>query len=158
LGEADSLAAAPSAGPRDRALVEWARNAAANDLAWLLRRAPAELGGAEPGLLDAALAVTPASREALRQRWLARPLPAARRAARKGDPALPELSALRPYASVFRVAAILPDSGEYAAYAWQVRAALVEGLAFARTGAAAPIELDSLGTGDSDPTRVAAAL
>lgn len=74
LAQADSLAATASTPPRDKALAEWARHATANDLAWLLRRPPAELGGAESAIVEAALANTPSSREALRQRWLARRL------------------------------------------------------------------------------------
>src|SRR5262249_14441765 len=52
LAQAESLAATPSNGARDRALDDWAKKASANDLAWLLRLPPIELGGAEAGLLD----------------------------------------------------------------------------------------------------------
>ena len=155
--EADSLAGAASGPARDRALIEWARHAGVNDLAWLLRRSPAELGGAESGLVDAALAATPPARDELRQRWLARRLLASPRSGRKGEPGLPDLSRLRPHASVFRVAVLLPDSGETGGYAVQVRAALVQGLSYSRA-AGAPIVLDSIGTAAGDPARVAAGL
>src|SRR5207249_5515916 len=118
----------------------------------------AELGGAEPGLLDAALAATPPARDELRQRWLARRLLAAPRSGRKGEPGLPDLSLLRPHASVFRIAVLLPDSGETRGYAVQVRAALDEGLSYGRAAGAPPIVLDSIGTAAGDPARVAAGL
>ena len=156
--EADSLAGTVSGPARDRALIEWARHAGVNDLAWLLRRSPAELGGAEPGLVDAALAATPPARDELRQRWLARRLLAAPRSGRKGEPGLPDLSRLRPHASVFRIAVLLPDSGETRGYAVQVRAALDEGLSYGRAAGAPPIVLDSIGTAAGDPARVAAGL
>jgi len=156
LAQAESLASTPSTAARDRALTDWARKASANDLAWMLRLTPVELGGAEAGLLDAAIANTPPSRSSLRQRWLARRLLVPSHA-HKGDPVVPDLAALRPFASVFRVAVILPDSGEYAVYGSTVRAAFRAGLARGRARDALPIAIDSLGTHDSDPARVSAA-
>src|SRR5262249_53260783 len=124
---ADSLAASVSGPARDRALTEGARHAGATPLAWLPRRSRARLGGTEAGLVDAALAATPPARDELKQRWLARRLLELPRSGRKGEPGLPDLSRLRPYASVFRLAVLHPDSGETAGYAAQVRAALAQG-------------------------------
>src|SRR5262245_17761075 len=99
---------------RDKTLVEWAKQASVDEIAWVLRRTSLQLGGAEAGLLDAAFVRTPSSRQALRERWLTRRALVVPRAPRKGDTPLPDLAALRPHASVFRIAVILPDSGEYA--------------------------------------------
>ena len=157
LAEADSLVGTVPTPARDKALIEWAKRASLNDLAWLLDRGSLRLGGAELPMLDVAFAITPSSRPALRQRWLARRALRAPRPAKKGEPPPPDLSALRPGASVFRLAVILPDEGEYAEYARAVRAALAAGLAWDRRAGALPLSLDTLGTADGDPALVAAA-
>ncbi len=158
VADADSLLATASSPLRDRTLGDWARKASADDLAWLLRHSPAELGTAELMLLDAALAATPSKRAVLRQRWLARRALAAPRLIKRSDGPVLDLSVLRPYASVFRLAVLLPDQGDYASYARPVRAGLRAGLAWDRPSGALPVDIDTLGTGDSDPARVAAAL
>lgn len=142
---------------RDRTLAEWAKAAALDDLLWVLRLPSATLGSVEPAIVDAALQKTPAERDELRQRLLARRALVAARPARRGDAPLPALDALRPWASVWRVTAILPDKGEYAGFASAVRTALAEGLRYGRPANARLIELDTLATGDSDPFLVAAA-
>lgn len=151
---AESLLAAPSSRPLARALAEWAKQAPLDDLLWLLRLPPAETREHELALVDAALARTPAGRGALRQRLLARRAAAA--PPRRGEPALPLLEALRPWASVHRVASLLPDSGDYAGHTRILRAALAAGLRWRRPPGARPIAFDTLGTGDSDPARLAA--
>lgn len=153
--EADSLVRTPASPARDRALADWARRAPVPGLVGLLRRSPAELGSAEAVLLDAALASCAPERTSLRDRLLARrALVAPAKPARKGEPAWPSLAALRPYASVYRIAVITPDEGEYASVGPVLRAALLEGLSSGRGPDALPFEIDSAGTGDSDPARV----
>ncbi len=156
--QADSLVTARPSPQRDRALTDWARRTNANDIVWLLRRPAAEFGTLERPLLDAALAALPPARGELRQRLLARRTLAAGRGAKRTDASGLELAALRPYASVFRIAVVLPDEGDYALYGQTLRAALADGLAFGRASDAPAIMLDTLGTGASDPARVAAAL
>ncbi len=157
LADAERLALTPGADARDRTLADWARDARLHDLVWLLRRNPSELGKSELVLVDAALARTPATRTGLYQRLLARRALAAPRPLRKGETPLPDLAPLRPWASMFRVALLLPDQGEYASYSRAVRVAVAEGLRWGRPAGARAIELDTLGTGDNDPARVAAA-
>lgn len=155
--QADALVRAGSSPARDRALSAWARKAPANDVVWVLRHSSQEMGTAELPVLEAALAALPAARSELRQRWLARQAAIAPRMLRRGQPLLPDLRGLRPYASVFRVAVLLPDDGEYAGYGYMLRAAIADGLAFGRSASAPSIAIDSLGTGDSDGERVASA-
>ena len=157
LAEADSLAGTLPGAARDKALVEWSKHATVNDLAWILDRGTLHLGTAELPMLDVAFAVTPSSRPALRQRWLARRALRAAKPPKRGEPPMPDLTALRADASVFRLAVILPDEGEYAEYGRAVRAALAAGLAYGRPAGARPLTLDTLGTADGDPTRVSAA-
>lgn len=156
--QADSLVTVRPSAVRDRALTEWARRANANDLTWVLRRPAAQFGALERPLLEAVLASLPPARGELRQRLMARRTLASGRGAKRTDVSGLELGALRPYASVFRIAVVLPDEGDYASYGRTLRAALADGLAFDRAADALPITLDTLGTGDSDPARVAAAL
>jgi ABC-type branched-subunit amino acid transport system substrate-binding protein len=156
--QADSLAGTAPSSAHLKPLAEWAKHAPTADLMWVLRRPPGELGSAELTLVDAALESAPAGRASLRQRLLARRALAAPRPQKKGEPPPPDLAALRPYASVFRVAALFPDAGEYAGYGRALRSALAAGLAWGRPAGAPALALDTLGTGDSDPVRVAAAL
>ena len=157
LAEADSLADTPTSPARDKALVEWGKHANANDLTWILDRGTGRLMSAELPLLDLAFVATPSSRPALRQRWLARRAVRSPKVPKRGDVPLPDLAALRPEASVFRLAVILPDEGEYAEYGRAVRAALAAGIAFDRGRRLPRLTLDTLGTADGDPARVAAA-
>ena len=154
---ADSLLGTPPGPTRDKAIAEWAAKASSDDLAWLLRRPAGALGVVELTLLDAALKLTGtgADRAERRQRWLARRAMVAPRVLKKGEQPLPALAALRPDASVFTVGSLLPDSGEYAGYTRSVRTALAEGLRHARSAGAYALKLDTLGTGDSDPSRLA---
>jgi ABC-type branched-subunit amino acid transport system substrate-binding protein len=147
----------PGTSGRDRMLSEWARGAALDDLLWVLRHPSATLGGSEAAMVEAALRKTPAERAEVRQRLLARRAIVLPPRTRRNEPPLPSLEALRPWASVHRVTAILPDRGEYAGFARAVRTALAEGLRSGRPAGARPIELDTLATGDGDPARVAAA-
>lgn len=108
----------------------------------------------EREVVERALALTPVAREDLRARLTARQLLADPRAAKKAGRTRAELLALRPYASPFRVAALLPDSGDYAEYGATLRTALAAGIA----GAQPRLELVAHGTGDDDAPRTAAAL
>jgi len=157
LADADSLVGTVPTPARDKALVEWAKRASLNDLAWILDRGTLHLGSAELPMLDIAFAATPSSRGALRQRWLARRALRGAKPLKKGEVPLPDLAAMRPEASVFRLAVILPDEGEYAEYGRAVRAALAAGLAYDRPAGARPLTLDTLGTAGGDPRWVAAA-
>jgi ABC-type branched-subunit amino acid transport system substrate-binding protein len=157
VAEVEHWLTGPATPARDRMLSEWARGASLDDLVWVLRHPSATLRGSEPALLEAALLRTPPERAELRQRLLARRAIVVPRPARRNEPPLPSLEALRPWASVHRVTAILPDRGEYAGFARAVRLALAEGLRSGRPVGARPIELDTLATGDGDPVRVAAA-
>jgi ABC-type branched-subunit amino acid transport system substrate-binding protein len=142
---------------RERTIAEWAKGAPLDDLLWMLRLPSTTLAGAEASIVDAALQQAPPERDQLRQRLLARRALAAGRPARRTEPPLPRLDQLRPWASVWHLAAILPNKGEYAAYASAVRVAIAEGLSYERPPGAHPIELDTLATGDSDPSLVAEA-
>jgi ABC-type branched-subunit amino acid transport system substrate-binding protein len=153
--DAESLLAAMPTRAGLRALADWARRAELDDLLWVLRQPVAGARDGELALVDAALARTPAGRGELRQRLLARRAAAA--APRRGEPPLPRLDALRPWASAWRVASILPDSGEYAGHSRVLRAALAAGLEWRRAPGARPLVFDTLGTGESEPARVAAA-
>ena len=156
--EADSLVLAAPNAAGVRVLAEWAKRAPIPELVWLLRRPSAELKGAEAVLLDAALASTPVSRTALRERLLARrAMLAPAKPARKGDAVLPSLLPLRPHASVYRVAVIAPDEGDYGNIGPVLRAAILDGLQSGRAAGALPFAMDSAATGDSDPARLAAA-
>lgn len=156
--EADALVRTPASSARDRLLADWAKRAPVPELVWLLRRPSQELGSAEVVLLDAALAACAPTRTSLRDVLLARRLLAVPpKPARKGEPGLPSLGALRSRASVYRVAVITPDEGEYGGIGPVLRAAILEGLNRGRGPAALPFEMDSAGTGDSDPVLVAAA-
>ncbi len=142
---------------RDRALAEWAKDAGVDDLLWVLRLPPATLGAVEAPILDSAIRQVPPERAELRQRLLARRALVPGRVPRRNEPPLPSLDALRPWASVWRVTAILPSQGEYAGFASAVRSAVAEGLRHGRPAGARAIELDTLATGDSDPALVAEA-
>src|SRR6185436_2780135 len=157
LVAADSLVDTPAGAARDKALSEWAKRASVNDLTWILDRGRGRLMSAEVPLLDLAFVATPSSRSALRQRWLARRAVRTPKPPKRGEPPLPDFAELRPEASVFRIAVILPDEGEYAEYGRAVRAALATGLAFERLPRPLRLTLDTLGTADGDPARVAAA-
>lgn len=159
--DADSLAATPPTVARDRALTGWARHARLAELLYLLRRPPQQLGGAEAALVDAALDRTPPMQRALTRRLIVRRALADPHADRRSLGALAPYAGelgLRPFASAFRVAALLPDSGDYRDYGRAVTLGVACGLAQAGAGGALPLELEVHGTGDSGPGRVAAAL
>ncbi len=157
----DRLLATPRGGAPDRAILEWAGRAGLPELLFVLRHSPAELGALEPELVRQALERTPPARTALRARLVARLAVAAPRRARA---LLGELSAdpavlgLRAYASPFRVAALLPDSGDYQSYGREVRAGLEAGLALRDAELALPLELASFASGSDQPAVLAAAL
>ena len=112
---ADTLLA--RGGMHVRELEKWAAGASLDDLVWLLRRTPAELGASQTVLVRAALEKVPANRKALATRLISLAGPGAK--LRRGLPSNPSAS-LRPTASVFRVGSVLPDSGDYADYGRQL--------------------------------------
>lgn len=154
----DALAAAPETSDRDAQLSDWARRAALDDLLFVLRRDHAQLGRAERALVAGAIARTGPARAELRHRLELRALLLNPGAARKAGRDAEELEALRPRASVFRVAALLPDRGDYASYGEAVATALAAGLAWGRPEGALPIEVDRRGTGDNEAALAAAVL
>jgi ABC-type branched-subunit amino acid transport system substrate-binding protein len=158
---ADALLAQKRGSARRRALEKWADGATLGDLVWVLRRPAAELGDSEPDLLRVALKRCPPARVALRRRLAARfeaecpdaSLPHGARPARgPGEEAVP-----RPAASVFRIGVVLPDTGDYAGYAADLRLGLEAALAGSAAGPHAP-DLEFWPTGDDDPVRGAEAL
>jgi ABC-type branched-subunit amino acid transport system substrate-binding protein len=150
LRGADAWAAAPPSEGRERALKQWAEHARLSDLLYVLRRSPAELRSLEALMARAALKQTPATRPALRRRLLARVLLADPKAKVSRD----DLQFLIsdpprfPRASVFRVAAFLPDSGDYRDYGRSVLQGIQAGLAEPASPAAPLLELRVLSTGD----------
>jgi ABC-type branched-subunit amino acid transport system substrate-binding protein len=159
--DADALAARAPSEARDRALAAWARRAPLEDLVWVLRRPVSELGGAEAALAAAALERAPAARADLRRRLRVRLAQAdAKRARRIAGELAGDLDALaaRPHASVFRLAVLLPDSGDYAAYGRALRAGIDAALAAQPAGAARRVEAMHLGTGDGTAGPLGAAL
>ncbi len=120
----------------------------------MLYAAPTPLRQGEREVVARALALAPAARVELRQRLETRLALADPRVAKKASRSRAGLLASRPYASPFRVGALLPDSGDYAEYARSVRLALAAGLGTSRQ----PLDLVAFGTGDDDGPRAAAAL
>ena len=125
-----------------------------DDVLTLLFAVPGPLAQGEREVVQRAIALTPSSRNELRSRLEARALLADSRAAKKVGRTRAELLAVRPYASPFRVAALLPDSGDYRDYGDAMRHALAAGLATSRL----PLDLVAHGTGDDDAPRTADAL
>lgn len=157
---ADSLATAGTGRERDRALERWATRASLPELMFLLRQPSAILGAAEAPLTAMALRRTPATRPALRQRLQLRLTDAApRKAGRAWRELAPQATHLpaRPRASVFRIGAVLPDTGDYRADARAVRLGLEAGLAQYDAHAVFPIVLSVGSSADESPEPVAAA-
>jgi len=154
---AERLATSSGSRERERALAEWAKRAPFDDLLWVLRHGPATLGSAELPLVQAARKRVPHA-----QSGVARQL--ALRAAlldprvRGEAVSVADLERLRPRASVFRIASLLPDVGDYADYATSVHRGLTSGLAWERAASALPLELARVSTGDEDPARAIAAM
>lgn len=157
---ADSLAATPPGRERDQALTRWAERAPLRELLYVLRRPAAGLGTAEPLLLEAALRQVSDARAALRQRLILR-LAAAdpKRAEKRWRDLAPAAARLprQPRASVFRIAAVLPDAGEYQSFAADVRMGIQAGIAQYNAGASLPLEVVPVSSGDDTPAPVAAA-
>jgi ABC-type branched-subunit amino acid transport system substrate-binding protein len=157
---ADSLATAGTGRERDRALERWATHASLPELMFLLRHPPAFLGAVEAPLTVMALRRAPPSRPALRRRLLLRLADAApRKAGRAWRELAPQATHLpaRPRASVFRIGAVLPDTGDYQADGRAVRLGLEAGLAQHDAHAAFPLVLSVESSADESPERVAAA-
>jgi ABC-type branched-subunit amino acid transport system substrate-binding protein len=160
---ADSVAAHHPNANAKKSLDRWAQNASLVDLVWVLRRDPVELGDAGPLIASAAYRKASPDRIALRQRlwaWLDDESRKALAKQRSGHTAPPveETPIARPMASVFRVAAILPDSGDYADFAREVRIGLEAGLASVPGPGGHTPELELWPNGGDDAARGAAAL
>jgi ABC-type branched-subunit amino acid transport system substrate-binding protein len=149
LGAADTLAMSAPSRARDRTLARWAENASLADLMFVLRRDPGELASAEAPLARAALERTPSARAALRRRLATRCVIADPKRSGKLRSSLDPVVVPHPRASVFRVAAALPDSGDYRDFARAVRAGLEVGLSDRAPGAR-PIDLVASSSGTSD--------
>jgi ABC-type branched-subunit amino acid transport system substrate-binding protein len=154
LAAADSLLRTPPSAARERALKTWcARHATLADLIYVLRRPAHELAASEAPLIESALQRAPADRAALRRRLHARlasvsPERSAKlRVKSAGSPVL------HPRASVFRVAALLPDSGDYQGFGAAVMEGLKAGLADSAAGSPARLEIVHGSTGQDDPAR-----
>lgn len=154
--EADQLASSPGGRDRDRALAAWAKKAPLDDVLWVLRYGPERIGSAEDVLVKAAIDRMPRSRPAL-ARQLTMRAELSRPGALRKHLSFAELEALRPRASVFRVAALLPESGDYADFARSVHRGLVAGVTFGRPATLPPIEVERHSTGEEDPARAIAA-
>jgi len=155
---ADTLLVGHPARAKD--LEKWAQGAELADLIWLLRRTSGELGASEAVLAAAALARTPSERNALRVRLAAR-VGAEGRSHRSGGRTIPPppVSLLpRPRASVFRVGALLPETGDYAEYARAVGFGIEAGLGSVPLPGDRPIEFGFWGTGDENPAKLAESL
>lgn len=153
---ADLLATTPGGRDRDRALAAWAKRAPLDDVLWVLRHGPGSLGTAEAVLIEAASKRVPVDRVAL-TRQLARRAALLEPGIARDALSATELERSRPRASVFRVAALLPDIGDYSDYATSVYRGLESGLSWRRAGAALPLEVMRVTTGDEDPVRAIAA-
>src|SRR6185503_3871108 len=119
------------------------------DLMYVLRHPG--LGEAEPELLRQALSRAPGDRAALRRQLslrLARVAPK--------DKSTRGLEMARTGGSVFRLAALLPDSGNYESYARAIHLGLAAGLAQAAAATPHPIELERHPSGDDEPARALA--
>jgi ABC-type branched-subunit amino acid transport system substrate-binding protein len=116
------------------------------------------LGRAEGPLVEAALRRVPPARFELRRRLEVRALLLDPKAARRAGRDAVELEALRPRVTVYRVAALLPDRGDYAGYAASVAAGVRAGLAWRAAGGPRPIALEFHGTGEGEIARGMAAL
>jgi ABC-type branched-subunit amino acid transport system substrate-binding protein len=151
----------PSANDK-KAIERWTQSASLPDLMWILRRDPQELRDLGSMFAEAAYRRAAPDRAELR-RWLWTRLgDAARRDFSKRGGLAPtplETTPLaRPLASVFRVAAILPDSGDYADFARELRIGLEAGLGSVRAPGAHTPELEVWTNGSDDAARGAAAL
>ncbi len=131
LRSAEAIATRPFNSNLERALKQWAEQASLPELIYVLRHSANELGAAEPLLITSALERTPAARPALRRRLLARLLRAGGGRYRFKTPELADLARDPPRsldASVFRLATLLPDSGQYEAYSLALRRCVGIGL------------------------------
>jgi ABC-type branched-subunit amino acid transport system substrate-binding protein len=155
LRAADSIAALTPDPARDRALIDWSKRASLGDLMYVLRRTSASLGAAEAPLLHVALERAAPVRTTLRRRLAQRIALAApgHASALARDLALMPITA-RPYASVFRVALLLPDSGGYDEQGRALRAGLAAGLAARRDPLAAAMEIMIVPTGEEAPDQI----
>lgn len=157
--QAEALLATPASSARDRALRTWAeKHASLGDLVALLRLPPERLGANEGMLAQTAFDRTPADRAALRRRLGARlalaNAEAPRGARGRSAPNVAVAPVRYPRASVFRVGAILPDSGSYGGYGRSVleglRASLIDSAGLA-------IEVEARASGEDRPAMALAA-
>ncbi len=153
---ADLLATTPGGRDRNRALAAWAKRASFDDVLWVLRHGPELLGSAEAVLVEVALKRVPRDRMGLARQLRLRAALLEPEDAKKGL-ARADLERLRPRASVFRIALLLPDTGDYSDFATSVHRGVLAGVAFDRSATAPPLEVVRVGTGDEDVARAIAA-
>lgn len=153
---ADQMATSPGGRDRDRALAEWAKRSPLDDVLWVLRNDPGRLGSAEGVLVSAALKRMPRGRTAVAHQLSLRKALLDPSRARDGL-SMGERERLRPRASVFRIASLLPDAGDYADFAASVHRGLETGLAWQRSAVSPPLEAERVSTNDEDPVRAVAA-
>jgi len=154
------LIAAPASESRQRALKRWAERASLPELVYVLRRPPHELRDAERTLTAFAVERAPRSRDPLRRRLLSRLLQAdpKAKASREDLRALIMAPPPHPHASIYRVSALLPDSGDYQDYGRSVLQGIQAGLRQAPRSSTFPIELRVFSTGDDRTSRAVAAM
>ena len=142
-----------------RALRKWAERAPLSDLIYVLRRSPEELRGHEAVLTEIALDRMPRHRQALRLRLIARLLlvdPARAKSAAGSLGAMTLSLPRHPRASVFRLAAFVPDRGDYRGYGESLIEGLNSGLETSPWGRA--VVVDARFTGENEPVRAVMAL
>jgi ABC-type branched-subunit amino acid transport system substrate-binding protein len=156
LRGADTAVQSPAGKERDRALTDWAKHASLPDLMYVLRHEA--LGEMEATLVRAAYDKTPPEREALRRRLLLRLAQVAPKDAARLAAELPVRvnAPTRPGGSVFRLAALLPDTGGYESYGRAIRLGLEIGLAQAASATPRPVVLAFHPSGDDEPARALA--
>jgi len=144
----------------ERDVLRWAAGASLDDLVYLLRRPSRELDALKAPLAEAALARTADTRPTLKRQLTARLALADPKHARKivGTLDAGALRALRPDASPFRVAVLLPDSGDYRGYARAVRAGANAAFEAAAPTSGRRVQAMARSSGADDPARTALAL
>jgi ABC-type branched-subunit amino acid transport system substrate-binding protein len=156
--EADSLALSPQSSARLKAFRAWTDHAALGELVYVLRRPSTELGDLEVPALEAALDRTPESRPTLGTRLASRLALIDPERARKGPGRNFPLRPLEtPWASPFRIGAVLPDSGDFAPDAEALLLGVEAGLASGRSGALPSPVIERYSTGSEEPAKVSAA-
>jgi len=160
--EADSLVLRAATPERAEAFTAWARRAPLEDLMWVLRRPPSQLGELERPAVEAALDRTPAERRSLHDALAVRldALPPASGKSNKkgkGEPSAAVSSSIEP-PSVYRVALALPTDPGGAEDADAIGAGFQAGLASRAAAGHPPVECVRVSTHGESPAEFAAAI